>query len=509
MVKMTQFRSLVISLFFIFAALPAYSDVTVFDANNKYLGVLLYPGYESEMPTIIYIPPFGTAQITKDSAQNGVLSVRVSSASYESTDCSGTPYADTLSMAFNYPSIQQLGGRYFVLNVKGLKKTFTPKSSLSSAGCVAITGGTTSSRNPLLEISSTLLPFPFTYPVHFEYTPGDINGDGKIGLEEALVALQVSAGLRNLFIGSGSGNQALGVTLYSISGNINNGSTGINGVTVNLTGTSSAIATTGSSGNYSFTGLANGSYTLAPSHANGTFIPESTAVVINSAYVTGQNFTFVYDPTNGVQHTSPTAAVAVASSLTKLEAQTTKDLASALTVLSMSDRAALAQASNALSAAQYAQMAGYLAAGSNLASYRIAAGSNQPLARSAEITAWIATLSTAGQAAVNTLFSNVASDATKVATVKILFTGATTAEIPAIQSMLKAAVKTDGSVDTGIFSAIVNLLQTIGTGDLVTIAAAQADALRALLTAQNPGATVTVAVVNQGNNVWTMLVNIK
>jgi hypothetical protein len=49
----------------------------------------------------------------------------------------------------------------------------------------------------MLEIPKAYLPFPFTLPLHFEYLYGDINGDGKIGLDEAINALQISAGLRN------------------------------------------------------------------------------------------------------------------------------------------------------------------------------------------------------------------------------------------------------------------------------------------------------------------------
>ena len=53
----------------------------------------------------------------------------------------------------------------------------------------------------------------------------------------------------------------------------------------------SSSVSTNSSGQFSFTGLANGSYTLTPSLAGYTFSPANRSVTINGANVTGQNFT--------------------------------------------------------------------------------------------------------------------------------------------------------------------------------------------------------------------------
>jgi len=62
------------------------------------------------------------------------------------------------------------------------------------------------------------------------------------------------------------------------------------GVTVTLGGASSATRTTDSSGLYSFSGLANGSYTLTPSLTGFTFDPASRSVTVNGADVGGQSF---------------------------------------------------------------------------------------------------------------------------------------------------------------------------------------------------------------------------
>ncbi len=67
--------------------------------------------------------------------------------------------------------------------------------------------------------------------------------------------------------------------------------TGGNGATVNLTGSATASVTADASGNYSFPGLANGSYTVTPVHTGWAFTPASRNVTINNANVGATNFT--------------------------------------------------------------------------------------------------------------------------------------------------------------------------------------------------------------------------
>ncbi|MBI5076188.1 MAG: hypothetical protein HZB62_13620 [Nitrospirae bacterium] len=57
-----------------------------------------------------------------------------------------------------------------------------------------------------------------------------------------------------------------------------------------MTGAAIANTTTNASGVFTFTGLANGNYTVTPSLAGFTFAPVNRAVVINNANVTGQDF---------------------------------------------------------------------------------------------------------------------------------------------------------------------------------------------------------------------------
>jgi hypothetical protein len=92
-------------------------------------------------------------------------------------------------------------------------------------------------------------------------------------------------------------------TPWSISGTISNGA----GATVSLTGPTSATVTADSSGNYSFPGVLNGSYTVTPSLSGFTFTPTASSVcvvagnscqvTVNSASVSGVNFTGATVPT--------------------------------------------------------------------------------------------------------------------------------------------------------------------------------------------------------------------
>lgn len=63
------------------------------------------------------------------------------------------------------------------------------------------------------------------------------------------------------------------------------------GVTITLIGSGSTSTTTDSIGNYSFSGAANGNYTIIPSLTGYVFIPESLSVTVNDADLKSQNFT--------------------------------------------------------------------------------------------------------------------------------------------------------------------------------------------------------------------------
>ena len=103
---------------------------------------------------------------------------------------------------------------------------------------------------------------------------------------------------------------------YGISGMISPSANG-SGATVTLSGTASATTTADASGAFSFSGLANGSYTVTPTKTGFTISPASEPVSVNNASVTGVNFTaalglgidvVTYGDTNSASTTAVTSA---------------------------------------------------------------------------------------------------------------------------------------------------------------------------------------------------------
>jgi hypothetical protein len=78
---------------------------------------------------------------------------------------------------------------------------------------------------------------------------------------------------------------------YNISGTVTLSSgEALSGLIVTLSGNVSGTVATDSNGNYTFTGLSNGSYTIAPSLAGYIFNPTQLAVDINGADATSNDF---------------------------------------------------------------------------------------------------------------------------------------------------------------------------------------------------------------------------
>jgi parallel beta-helix repeat protein len=81
---------------------------------------------------------------------------------------------------------------------------------------------------------------------------------------------------------------------FSLSGSISPAASGA-GATVRLSGTASASTVTDSSGNFQFSGLPRGTYTLTPSNHHLKFTPTTRATVVKESDVTGLNFTITQD----------------------------------------------------------------------------------------------------------------------------------------------------------------------------------------------------------------------
>jgi len=80
-------------------------------------------------------------------------------------------------------------------------------------------------------------------------------------------------------------------TTYSISGKVSGSA-----AKVTLSGATSGSTNTDASGNYSFSGLPNGSFVVTPSQSGFTFSPVSTSVAISGASKAGVNFTATPTP---------------------------------------------------------------------------------------------------------------------------------------------------------------------------------------------------------------------
>jgi hypothetical protein len=89
-------------------------------------------------------------------------------------------------------------------------------------------------------------------------------------------------------------------SLYSISGivtNSDNDGEALHNVTMTLSGANSGTVTTATNGSYTFSGLANGGYTLIPSLSGYVFNPSSSPQTIDGKNITGLNFTAAVNPT--------------------------------------------------------------------------------------------------------------------------------------------------------------------------------------------------------------------
>lgn len=107
---------------------------------------------------------------------------------------------------------------------------------------------------------------------------------------------------------------------FSISG----AATG-SGATVSLTQNGSTVATvtTNSLGNFSFSNIANGAYTVTPTRGGVSFLPASQSVTVNGANVTGVNFSTLVLP--DLSDVIPTNKMSIVSTGSGLQFQYTHD----------------------------------------------------------------------------------------------------------------------------------------------------------------------------------------
>jgi hypothetical protein len=129
-----------------------------------------------------------------------------------------------------------------------------------------------------------------------------LNG-GSIAVSGNQVVYPSQTTTYTLLVNNSAGTTSRQVTVtvnatgtYSISGKVSGSA-----ATLTLSGAASGQTKTDGSGNYSFSGLANGTYLVAPSQSGYTFSPSTASKTISGANVTGVNFTASSIPPH-VQH---------------------------------------------------------------------------------------------------------------------------------------------------------------------------------------------------------------
>jgi alpha-tubulin suppressor-like RCC1 family protein len=111
----------------------------------------------------------------------------------------------------------------------------------------------------------------------------------RIGRSGTFLILISMIGLLLLLSGCGSS----GELTWSASGTVTSGGVPLSGVTVTLTGPSSAVFVTDANGNYGFSGLSQGTYVLTPTLAGYAFVPPNRPAYLYGDDAEGFNFSAV------------------------------------------------------------------------------------------------------------------------------------------------------------------------------------------------------------------------
>ncbi len=181
-------------------------------------------------------------------------------------------YWSTRIASFNFPSCSSgTGSGYSLAGTVAVPGVTINLTGAGSGTVTSVTGGNYSfpglADGGTYTITPTAAGYAFT-PTTITVT---VNGANVIGQNFAATSLANAT--------------------YSISGTVSaSGGGTLAGVTITLSGAASGTTTTDTNGNYSFGGLANGSYTITPSLAGYTFTPANLTVSISNGDIAGENF---------------------------------------------------------------------------------------------------------------------------------------------------------------------------------------------------------------------------
>jgi hypothetical protein len=226
--------------------------------------------------------------LTLSGANTGTTTT-ISDGSYSFTGLANGSYTITPSLAGGYVfTPASLDVTVSGANVTG--KNFTDTGAYGISGTISglvragvtltLTGAATGTATSISEGS-----YAFTGLANGSYTITPSLAGGYVFTPTSL-AVTVSGA-------SVTGKDFSDTGAYSISGTVTESSAGLDGVTITLTGGSIGTPTTstGASGDYSFAGIPNGSYTVTPSLAAHSFTPPSRSVAVSGGNQTGVDFT--------------------------------------------------------------------------------------------------------------------------------------------------------------------------------------------------------------------------
>jgi len=194
---------------------------------------------------------------------------------------SATPRADSVFVSWSEPSCVGLFCTITLTTDKTINAIFQGKFSISgnlrTPEGSPLSGATISLGGEITNSTTT------DSEGNYSFT-GLRNGDYTI--TPSLSGYNFTPNERRISIGGASvsgqnfiGNRIIGPE-FVISGRVMNGTTGVPGVTMTLSGDASGTTTTGVFGEYKFPNLLSGNYTVSPSKAGYVFSPPSRALVV-------------------------------------------------------------------------------------------------------------------------------------------------------------------------------------------------------------------------------------